>query len=336
MNTKILLPLTLIIGLTLGLNIGLSDQVFAEKIKFKIATIAPDGTPWSVMLNRYKKKVSKDSNKRLKARVYLNSIKGDEQSIVRQVYQGKLQMGGVSTGALSTIVEDMDILELPYAFPDLKTADRVLEEVRPLVDELLAEKGLKLVMYSENGYRSFATKDKCVRQPNDLKALKMRSQESEVHVETYRALGASPVTISVGEVLSSLQTGVVKGFDNTPIIAQALGWSQAVKYFSTSRHIYQPALIIINKAWLDALPEDLQKIVLDTGRAMEKKSRKAVRKLEPALMENFKNMGVEVCRLTDAERAAFKKATEKVWDIRAKRASAKGKLLIEKLKAARK
>ena len=107
----------------------LSSAAFADPIKFKIATIAPDGTPWALLLNKFKKQVRKQSNKELLPKVYLNGIKGDEQSIVRQVYKGSLQMGGVSTGALSTFVPDLDILELPYAFPDFETADKVLDSV---------------------------------------------------------------------------------------------------------------------------------------------------------------------------------------------------------------
>lgn len=304
------------------------------KAKFKIATVAPDGTPWADLLNQYKKKIRKKSKKTLKPKVYLNGVKGDEQSLVRQVYKGKLQMVGVSTGALAVIVPDIELLELPYAFKNHETADKVLDEVRPLVNQLLDEKGLTLVMYSENGYRSMGFKDKCIRKPSDLNQKKMRSQESNVHLETYRALGASPVAISVGEVLSSLQTGVVEGFDNTPLFAQAVGWSQAVKYFSTTRHIYQPALIIANKEWFSSLTPENQKLMVEEGKKLEVKGRKMVRALEPALMENFKTGGLTVCDLTDAEREEFRKATAPVWDKRAKTATPTGKKLIEAMKNA--
>ena len=200
------------------------------------------------------------------------------------------------------------------------------------METLLAEKGLMLLMYSENGYRSMATKEKCVRTPADLKAVKMRSQESEVHVETYRALGASPVTIPVSEVLSSLQTGVVSGFDNTAIITQALGWNQAIKYFSTTQHIYQPALIVMNKAWFEGLSAEQQAMVREHGQKLESKGRAMVRKLAPKLLENFKKMDVEVCELSAKERAAFKAATQGVWAKREAKASALGKELIKALR----
>ena len=327
---KGLMSCALLAGVALLLNP--ISQASAEPVKFKIATIAPDGTPWSMLLNQFKREVSKASNKELSARVYLNAIKGDELSIVRQVYRGDLQMGGVSTAALATIAKDMDILELPYAFPSLEQADKTLDKVRPIVEQMLEEKGMMLLMYSENGYRSMATQDKCVKSPADLKAVKMRSQESDVHLETYRALGASPVPIPVSEVLTSLQTGIVKGFDNTAIITQALGWNQGVKYYSTTQHIYQPALIVMNKKWFDSLSPEQQAIMKEHGKKLETIGRKKVRKLTPILMQNFKTMGVEVCELTDAERAAFKAATKGVWDKRAAKASDLGKELIKQLR----
>lgn len=168
----ILLRTLLISLITLGCLLTASTASFAQE-KVKIATVAPDGTPWAVLLNKYKKKVKKLSDKRLKPKVYLGGIKGDEQSIVRQVHKGSLQMGGVSTGALSTIAKDVEILELPYAFSSYEAADKVLDEARPLVSKILEEKGFKLIMYSENGYRSLGTKEKCIKTPADLKAVKM-------------------------------------------------------------------------------------------------------------------------------------------------------------------
>ena len=169
-----------------------------------------------------------------------------ERSIVRQVQKGRLQVAGVSAGALSAVVTDLDLLELPYLFANHAEADRVLDEVRPIVEEMLEKAGFKLLMYSENGYRSFGTKKGFVKSPSDLKAVKMRSQESPVHLEMYRALGAAPVPITVTEVLSALQTGLVDGFDNTPLFTVAASWHQSVGFFTVSQHIYQPALVVVN------------------------------------------------------------------------------------------
>ncbi len=304
----------------------------------KIGTVAPDRTPWADLLNRYKKEVQKRSNGRVKVRVYLGGIKGDEQSLVRQVFKGEtLQLCGVSTAAMSAMVADVDILELPYLFDSAEQADGILDGVaRPHLEKMLEEKGFKLLMYSENGYRSFGTKGGFVKTPDDLKAKKMRSQESPVHVETYRALGASPVTISVGEVLGALQTGVVEGFDNTPLFTFAASWHQAIDHYTVSRHIYQPALLVINKAWFDRLPKDLQDILFAPAAKLQSRGRKGVRAMEPILLEEFEKKGIKVHHSTDEERAAFRKATRPVWDIRRETASEGGKAMLDAILEAKK
>ena len=60
--------------------------------------------------------------------------------------------------------------------------------------------------------------------PSDLKGLKIRSQESQIHIEMWKAFGASPVPISIPEVMSALQTGLVDGFDNSTLFTSATGW----------------------------------------------------------------------------------------------------------------
>ncbi|GIW71793.1 MAG: C4-dicarboxylate ABC transporter [Planctomycetota bacterium] len=320
-----------LLATVLGLGLGAAPPVPAAEFTLKIATVAPDRTPWAELLARYEKEVEKSSGGRLEVRVYLGGIKGDEQSIVRQVFRGdSLQMGGVSTAAMATVVPDVDILELPYLFDSPEEADRILDgPARPILERMLEAKGMKLLMYSENGYRSFGTRFGFVRRPADLKARKMRSQESEVHVETYRALGASPIGIAVSEVLSALETGVVEGFDNTPLFTFASGWYQAISYYTVSEHIYQPALLVVNKAWWDALPPELQQVLLAPAARLQQKGREAVRALQPALLENFEAVEVKVYRLTEQEKEAFRAATRPVWDRRRASAGPDGKALLD-------
>ncbi|MCA9545767.1 MAG: TRAP transporter substrate-binding protein [Myxococcales bacterium] len=300
--------------------VGAVGVAHADDGVMKMATVAPTGTPWAALLKKYRqnvKKAAEAAGTEIKIKVYMGGIKGDEQSSVRQVFKGTLQSAGVSTGAVSVLVPAVDTLELPYLFKDFDEADKVLDAVRGELDALLATKGLKLLMYSENGYRSFGGK-KFFKTPEDMKAVKMRSQESSVHVGMYRALGASPVTMSVGEVMSGLQTEVVKGFDNTPLFTQAAGWNQAVSHYTVSRHIYQPALILVNKGWFDGLPKATQDILLNEAKALEGKGRKLVRLLNPKLIENLKAGGLEVYEHTAAESEAFRTATRSVWALRRK------------------
>jgi TRAP-type C4-dicarboxylate transport system substrate-binding protein len=137
----------------------------------------------------------------------------------------------------------------------------------------------------------------------------MRSQESQVHLEMYKNLGGSPVPVPTTEVLTALQNGTVDGFDQALLYMLAASWHTTIKYVTLSSHIYQPALIVFNKDWFDALPADLQKILLDEGRAIQAKGRTAVRGLNKKLVKVLTDSGVQVYQLTNEERDGFEKAT---------------------------
>jgi TRAP-type C4-dicarboxylate transport system substrate-binding protein len=307
----------------------------ADKVVAKMATVAPEGTPWADQLKRFKQRVEAGTEGRVSVKGYLGGGLGDENVTAGEVKRGSIQLWGGSTGALATVVPELALFELPYLFRTYDEADHVIDRVLFAdMERLLGSRGLQVVFWAENGYRSFGTTFGPVRTPADLRGKKMRSQESEVHIEMYRAFGAAPVPIAVTEVLSSLQTKVVDGFDNTPLFTFAASWYQGIKDYSLAEAIYQPALVVANKAWFDKLqPEDRRVLVADAeGEA--KRGRIGVRELAPLLIDNFRAAKINVHSLTDTEKHAFEKLAEPVHD---KWIAGKGKAaapLVTKAKAA--
>lgn len=151
------------------------------------------------------------------------------------------------------------MLEFPSLFHSLDEADHVLDQVlfKPYSD-LLAAKGLTLQSWNENGWRHIGIKDKPILMPGDAKGIKASSQPSPIHLRMWKTLGTNPVAISVPEVLTSLQTGVVEGFDNSPLFTTATSWHSAIKHSVLTQHMDQPGAVVRNKAFLD-MPEDLRK-----------------------------------------------------------------------------
>jgi TRAP-type C4-dicarboxylate transport system substrate-binding protein len=169
-----------------------------------------------------------------------------------------------------------------------------------------------------------------------MKGIRFRSQESLVHVETYEAFGASPVPIDNGNTLMSVQTGVVDGFDNTPLFAMAGSWYQGLKQgernLFLSRHCYQPALLTYSKKWFDTLPKDIQKIITTISHEMTVWGRSQVRKVEPVLLKNLKRYGYDIYDPSQEELAAFKTAQKGVADRVAKEMGPEGVALLEAIR----
>ncbi|MCA9679776.1 MAG: TRAP transporter substrate-binding protein [Kofleriaceae bacterium] len=322
-------------ALTVAAAIVTAPAAHADtKYEMKIATVAPDNTAWATVLKEYKKNVEKASGGRIKIRIFLGGmLTDDENNSVRMLVRGQVEAIGASTGSVATIVKELEAIEIPFLFKTSKEADFVLDKyIKDEVKDLFRANDMVFGFWSENGFRHFAASWGPVLEPADLKNQKVRSQESFPHLEMWKALGAAAQAIPTGEVKTALKTGSVDGYDQSLLYSIAGSWHQHIKHLTLSAHIYQPAVIAFNKAWFDGLPTDLQKVLIDEGEALVRKGRKAIRDMNPKLLDIIKGEGVKVHTLTDAQRADFEKATAGVRDKVAARSDGHKKLveLIEK------
>jgi TRAP-type transport system periplasmic protein len=302
--------------------IGLGAAAADKPFELKIATVAPDKTPWADLLKSYKKAVEAAAPGRIKVRVFLGGTMGDENETVRMAARGQLSGVGASTGAVASLVEELNAIEIPFQFPSAAEADHVLDNfLLADMEPRFRAKGLVLGFWSENGFRHFGAGFP-IATPADLKGKKMRSQESFVHIAMWEALAASASAIPTTEVTTALKTGSVDGFDQALLYMVAGAWHTSIKHMTLSAHIYQPAVIAFNKDWFDKLPADLQTILLTEGRKITPIGRTAIRKLNPKLVDIIKKAGVKIATLDATNRAAFVKATAGVaGKVRAKSGS---------------
>lgn len=302
-------------GLILGLGSLLWSQHSDAQAAFTMnfGTVAPPGTPWSDQLDDIKKRIESKSEGQIKVKLFLGGALGSEIEMIQDVQRGeRLQGGGFSTAAVGEALDIplLQMVELPYLFNNEAQADAVLDDVlyEPAKKQL-AEKGIAFYSWTENGWRSFGTKgDSAPTSPEALTAYKMRAQESPVHLNMYKSMNVQAVAKPVSEVLSSLNTGIVTGFDNTPLFSLAAGWTEPITHYTLSRHIYQPAAVMYSQNFVDSLTPELQAIVLEDPQGEANRGRSAVRKLEAELLVTIAAMGNEVVILTPEQLKSFRKA----------------------------
>lgn len=281
------------------------------EITLKIATVAPDDTPWSKHVSRLKKRVKEETGGRVRVKAYLGGALGDENSTASRCRKGAIAGWAGTFEALASIVPELAVLGLPYLFPDEKAADTVLDtHIKADLIAALDKAGFVLLFFSENGYRSIGSNFGFIHSTADLKGKKMRSQQGDVHTNTWRALGASPQPIAVTEAMTALQTGVVDGFDNTELFTFAASWYQAITHFTLTRHSYQPAVCVMSKVVWETLPADVQATLIGDMQAESAWGRKKVRAIKQDLIDNFSVAGIQLHTSTASEIAAFRKATD--------------------------
>ncbi len=291
----------------LGLAMATSPSEASGPYELNIGSLAPDGTPWAELLENVEQNIESASGGRINVIVRPPGLMG-EVEMVRETRRGeRLQACAVTTAALAEggNLPILQLVELPFLFDNNAEADHVLDNVLwdPL-SGILERKGFILGVWSENGWRSMATKKKAARAPTDLADMKMRAQESDVHMAMYRAYGITAVQKPMTEVLTALQANVIDGLDNTALYILTAGLADPVDYYTLTKHIYQPALVAYSKRWYAELPADLQQIVR-APRSLAAEGRTAIRAEDAAMLDLFPMSGVEVVELTPAEREVW-------------------------------
>ncbi len=292
------------------LSLLVSVNATAKDLIIKFGTIAPADTPWSKSLEEIKERVAKESGNQIKIKVFLGGQLGGELEILQKIRRGNIEGGGLTCAAMASVVPELDLLEVPYLFESSEEADFVLDNylLAPFT-KLFAEKGFVFVTWAENGWRSIGHKSKFIKSPSDLKAVKIRSQESKVHLAFWKKMQAASVAIAIPEVLPALQTGVVEAFDNTPLFTLAAEWQTAIKYYSVTNHIYQPGVILYSKKFWDKLTDNERKALMGPGNSQALGARANVRKLGDSLIDTLKETGVNVYQLSKSEKDSFIKAS---------------------------
>ncbi|MDH3623697.1 MAG: TRAP transporter substrate-binding protein DctP [Myxococcales bacterium] len=303
----------------------------------ELGSVVPPGSPWAVQLKKVKEHIQEKTNGRVKVKLRLG--RSNERSLARRVASGSMQGFAGSVGGLSSIVREVNVLEAPYVFDTVEQADKALDDPKVLaqVRKILDKRKLVFALWGENGFRSYFSR-RPIRMPEDMKGIRYRSQEAVAHVEAYKAIGASPVTIDVANTMTSLQTGVVDGFDNTPLFAMATTWYQGLdddeRNLFLSKHSYQPGIVVYSKKWFDTLPKDIQDVLLNIPYDLTTWGREQVRQMEPVLIKNLVRYGYDVHEPTAAERNAFKAKEKGIPEKVAKQVGPDGQALLKAVRDA--
>jgi tripartite ATP-independent transporter DctP family solute receptor len=276
----------------------------AQTARIRLGTVAPAGSPWMESLELMKGMVERGGGVTLQ--LFPGGQLGDEIQMAEGTQFGSIECSGISAGALATLLPAFDVFELPYAWESSAEAYYVIDNhFRDYFTRELARAGLVLLGWSENGWRNFHTRNRAIRRPEDLRGLRMRSQESPIHLAFWRALGANAQPMAVTDVYQAFQRGVIDGGENTVVLTAATGWNEVLRYVTISRHIYQPAVLVCNKPSFDRLSPALQARFREAMRRTETDMRERLARSEVEFLDLFRQQGIQVITLTPAERRGF-------------------------------
>lgn len=254
--------------------------------------------------------VEERSGGRIKIEHYPAGQLGADRDIQEGVQLGTIEMG-LSSSPVVLLNDYFKLLDAPYLFVSREHVTKVLDgSIGRKLAKPLEEQGIQHVAYWENGFRQITNNVRPIYKPEDLKGIKLRTPESPVRMTTFKTFGANPVPMSFKELFGALQQGVVDGQENPLTAINQASFQEVQKYLSLSGHVYSAVHLLMNKALYDSMPEDLQKILVDTAREVGVFTRNLGKDNDSKLVDKLKADGMEV---NQADVPAFVEKSKTVW-----------------------
>ncbi|HZK88993.1 MAG TPA: TRAP transporter substrate-binding protein [Stellaceae bacterium] len=287
-----------------------------DKTVLKASDVHPEGYPTVVAVQNLGKKLEDATKGRLSVQMFSSMQLGGEKEVIEQTQLGALQFARVSVGTLGPVIDDLNVLNLPFLFRDVahmnKTVDGSIGQ--ELLDKVTNHPSANLVglCWMDAGARSFYTVKKPVKSLADLKGLKIRVIGNPIFVDMANALGANGVAMGYDQVFSALQTGVIDGAENNPPSFVFDNHYQAAKFYTDSQHLIVPEMLVYSKLSWDKLSADDRALLKKLSREAQQDARILWNKKEADAFERMKAANIELDKITD--KPAFRAAVKPVWD----------------------
>lgn len=252
-----------IIPALLMLCLATAAQAAPKTIKF--ATLAPDGTTWMNSMREFSSEVEKKTEGRVKFKIYAGGTQGDEKDVVRKMRLGQLHGAGLTGVGIGEIAPAVRLLDTPFLFKHAKEIDHIYEVMDSDFRNIFEEKNYVLLGWAEVGIVTIFSNEPITKK-EDFKKVKMWLWEGDPTAEAaFTALDIKPIPLSVTDVMSSLQTGMINAVYASPLSAIAMQWNTKMKYMLTLPLATSAGAVVISKKVFDGLEEADQKILIEEG-----------------------------------------------------------------------
>jgi tripartite ATP-independent transporter DctP family solute receptor len=288
----------------------LSASAFARE--FRAADTQSEDYPTVEALRYMGSLVAERSGGRHQLAVFHSRQLGEEKETLEQTRVGAIDLNRTNVALIGTMVPAVNVLAMPFLFRSVEHLQKVLDG--PIGTEILGSfepYGFVGLTFYDSGARSIYNSVRPVRTLADVKGLRIRVQQSEQMSEMIRALGAEPVELPYGQVLTGLATKLIDGAENNWPSFVTTDHYKYAGYYSLTEHTMSPEVLVMSqKAWSSLSAED-QKIFREAAQRSSRFMREKWRDLEERSRKKAEAAGATI--VTDLDRKPFEAAMAGIY-----------------------
>ena len=280
-----------------------SADAGSPKYVFKVASLAPEGSVWAKRFRDFTEEVVEKSNGEIGFKIYAGGVMGDDRAMYRKMRVGQLNGGGFTMTGISEVVPDFRVLGIPFMFNSYDEVDRVREKLMPRFEKEFDDKGLVLMAVSEVGF-VYTMSTTPITTLDELKQTKAWAPEgdpiSQVLLET---VGVTPIPLSIPDVLTSLQTGLINTAFNSYYGSIVLQWFTRISYITDIPFAYAYGAFILDKKTFSRLPPHYAELMKTAAKTHFDKLLGDTRKSNEEAMQVLIKNGITLVQLTPMTKA---------------------------------
>lgn len=222
--------------------------------------------PTQTIATKFSELVAAKTGGAVRIRVFSGGQLGSEVNIVSGMQTGIVDMAFHTTGFLESFFPRIQVLDLPFLFRDAKTAETLLDGTigQTLLGDMPA-KGIYGFVWGHYGWRETETASQPIREPSDLKGVKIRIQPGAVFAASFRACGAIPVVMDLSEVYIGLSQKTVGGVELPFLAIVSSKLYEVTKFAGLTNHVYNAGALMASKVRFDRLEAAHQRAIREAA-----------------------------------------------------------------------
>ena len=307
--------IALLIGSMLVSACGGEDPATGESQASEIrivnlgGTTVPD-TPGEKVWLAFEREAEAASDGSLDMRPLIYGQLGSEEQLLSGLRRGRIQFANLSAQVTSTVVPELALLYAPFLFDSAEEADYVYDTyLTDIYRELLAAQNLHLLTWYEIGFHSVYGKEP-ILVPADAAGKRFRVSSSLNARLFAESIGADVIPLGFGEIVSSLQTGLVEAGENSVSLYARTGIADEAPEYTLTNHAFGVSVIVADLKWWNSLADGERDILREAFPTIDE-SRKLTRRQDEVDLAD-PELGIRIHELTSDQRAEWKQATSGV------------------------
>ena len=279
-----------------------------------------EGAPGSAAQMTLKKELERLTNGRVKVEFYYGwALARNTEAVVGGLQTGSFELSDWNLASLAEYSKAFLPLDVFYLLPNKAVAYEVVrgEVGRMMADRFKEETGIRVILITDLGFRHITNSKRPITSPADLKGLKIRTQSNPLHLEGFKAFGASPTPMAFAELFTALQQGVVDGQENPIFMTYIVKLYKVQKYLSLTGHLFSPGAFLMSNDFYKGLPKDIRTAIDKAAITAREAAIKEVAETEKAWLPEMEKE-IKVNTLSNEQLQAFQKIAKAQWPKMAK------------------